>query len=111
MKGGRFNPGQAYVAFSRVKTLQGLNILNFNRLAIKKSNDVHSEMAKLNTKLLQTVHKLKLYDNRVAIALLNVRSITAKLPDITKDDDLKRSSIICFCETWLTPSDPCPVRQ
>ena len=111
MKGGRFNPGQAYVAFSRVKTLQGLHILNFNASAIKKSNDVHKEMVRLNANLLQTVPTLQCHDNHVTIALLNVRSIAAKLPDIANDDSLKCGTIICFCETWLTPSDPSPILQ
>ena len=99
MKGGRFNPGQAYVAFSRVKTLQGLHILNFSASAIKKSNDVHNEMVRLNTKSLQTVPKLQHHDNHVIISLLNVRSINAKQPDIANDDVLKYASILCFCET------------
>ena len=111
MKGGRFNAGQAYVAFSRVKTLQGLHILNFSASAIKKSNDVHSEMIRLNTKLLPTVHKLQCHHNHVTIALLNIRSIVAKLPDIACDDNLKYASILCFCETWLTPPRPSPVVQ
>ena len=111
MKGGRFNPGQAYVAFSRVKTLQGLHILNFNASAIKKSNDAHSEMLRLNTKLLQPEPQLQHRDNHVTISMLNVRSITAKLPDIAKDDGLKYASILCFCETWLTPSQPSPIVQ
>ena len=104
MKGGRFNPGQAYVAFSRVKTLQGLHILNFSASAIKKSNDVHSEMIRLNTNLLQTMPKLQCHDNHVILALLNVRSIVAKLPDIACDGNLKYASVLCFCKTWLTPS-------
>ena len=110
MKRGRFNAGQAYVAFSRVKTLQRLQILNFSASAIKKSNDVHNEMIRLNTKLLQTIPKLQFHHT---IALLNVRSITAKLPDIACDSNLKYASILCFCETWLinsTSAFPCSAK-
>ena len=34
MKGGHFGPGLAYVAFSRVKSLNGLHLINFNPGAI-----------------------------------------------------------------------------
>ena len=58
MKGGCLSPGQAYVAFSRVKTLQGLHICNFNPTAIKCSDKVKEEMTRLNTKLVQFVPDL-----------------------------------------------------
>ena len=110
MKGGRFSPGQAYVAFSRVKTLEGLHILNFNSKAINKSIDVENEMVRLNTNLLQLVPKVSCdSSSHVTIALLNVRSILAKLPDITADHSLRSASLLCFCETWLNASQPSPV--
>ena len=111
MKGGRFSPGQAYVAFSRVKTLQGLHIINFTATAIKASTDVQNEITRLNTKLLPTMPQLQcqsLSSSHVTIALLNVRSIVPKLPDIAADSYLKCASILCFCETWLTKSQPSP---
>ena len=62
MKGGHFSPGQAYVAFSRVKILQGLN---FNAKAIKASSDVQNEMTRLNQPLqsLPQLRHLSLRDN------------------------------------------------
>ena len=110
MKGGRFSPGQAYVAFSRVKTLQGLHILNLNARAIKKSIDVENEMVRLNNNLLEPVPQV-LCDSasHLTIALLNVRSLVTKLPDISSDNTLKSANILCFCETWLNASQPSPV--
>ena len=98
MKGGRFSPGQAYVAFSRVKTLAGLHILNFNNKAIKKSIDVQNEMLRLNSNLLQPLLNDPYH---LTIVLLNVRFLAAKLPDIHADKNLRSASILCFCETWL----------
>ena len=103
MKGSRFS---SYVAFSRVKTLAGLHILNFNRKAIKKSTDVDNEMFRLKSNLLQPVHQISFH---VTIALLNVRSILAKLPDIRADNILMSATILCFCETWLKASQLSPM--
>ena len=111
MKGGRFSPGQAYVAFSRVKTLQGLHILNFNSKAIKASSDVQNEMTRLNNKLLPPsppLQFLSLPETYITVCLLNVRSLIAKLADIEQDVYLKAANVVCFCETWLTASQASP---
>ena len=86
MRGSRFNPGQAYVAFSRVKKLEGLHIVNFNDKAIKASEDVKSEMQRLNENLLDPLTVYTCPDNYITIGLLNVRSLVSKLPDIECDD-------------------------
>ena len=47
---------QAYVAFSRVKKLQGLQILNFNAKTIKSSSNIQNEMVRLNKKCFLPYH-------------------------------------------------------
>ena len=82
-KGGLFSPGQAYVAFSSVKTLTGLHILNFNYQVIKKSIDVENEMVRLNNNVLPPMPQVWCDSaSHLTIALLNVRSLVSKLQDI-----------------------------
>ena len=79
MKGTRFSPGQAYVAFSRVKKLEGLYIVNFNEKAIKASKDVKDEMERLNENLLSPLPVYTCPHNCITLALLNVRSLNASV--------------------------------
>ena len=80
--------------------------MNFNTTAIKTSHKVQQEMDRLNTKLLVTVPSLQycsLSNSHITVALLNVRSIIAKTPDILQDKHLGCANVLCFCETWLSP--------
>ncbi len=96
MIGKRFSPGQVYVALSRVKSLTGLHIVNFDANAIRKSILVDDEMCRLQTKLQSFPCA-----SHVTLVLLNVRSIVA---DIEADFELQSADVLCFCETWLSPS-------
>ena len=68
-------------------------------------------MCRLRSKLLQSVQPLQCFPctTHVTIALLNVRSIVAKLADIEADLELLSADVLGFCETWLSPSQPSPV--
>ena len=80
--------------------------------AIRKSDDVAMEMNRLKKNLIPTLPTLQcasLTGSHVTIALLNVHSITSKLTDLQSEEMLEYASVLCFCETWLKPSDPSPV--
>ena len=108
MKGQAFNTGQAYVAFSRVKTLQGLFIKNFNPASIKVSASVVSEMERLTSnKLLPPLPVPQVVTlpraDWTKIGHLNVRSYLSKLDDIVGDESIAHADIMCFTESFLKP--------
>ena len=72
---------------------------------------VDDETARLRQNLLQTVLQLLCLptSSHINLALLNVRSIIAKLSDIEADTELNSASVLCFCETWSSPDQPSPV--
>ena len=49
---GKFKPGEAYVAFSRVKTLEKLHIINYTQSQIHVSEHVEKEMKRLRKNIL-----------------------------------------------------------
>ena len=88
-----------------MKKLDGLHILNFNPKAIKASQDVKAEMDRLEGNMLSPLPVISSpvsFTGFITIALLNTRSVIAKLPDINQDIILKSAHVLCFTETWLT---------
>ena len=103
---GRFFPGQAYVALSRVRCLDGLHILKFDPAQIHVDCAVVREMERL--------HENPIIDNTEAanpvpfnlqISHLNIRGIKSHTNDLKLDQLVKQSNVLCFCETFLKGED------
>lgn len=86
---GSFMPGQAYVAMSRVKRLDGLFLLGFdNKSSIRANPAVLREIDRLRKDLTQQdgiPAVVSNDDTSLNIHFLNVRSYLKHLPDLKAD--------------------------
>ena len=103
-----FAAGQEYVALSHVRTLQGLQILNYKTSAIRKDKRVQKEMIRLQSKaitlnwpLIPTLQQ----EQWIKICHLNVRGYLNHVSDIKIDPNICSADIMCFTETHLRNSD------
>lgn len=110
MKGSsRFNCGQAYVAMSRVKSLNGLYIKDFDKDGIKTDARIVKTMADMRKQLLDIPDApLMLTMNKpqwLTIGHLNVHYFLEKLPDLLCSAEKSlydEVDVMCFTETYLT---------
>ena len=108
-KGG-FDYGQAYVAFSRVKTLNGLHIMNYCRGQIKVDKKLHSVMEEFRRKQIHTQElSSQRGRNELIITHLNIQGLQAHHEDLEKDGLLTRSDVLCLTETHLKQSSLWPL--
>ena len=103
-----FAAGQAYVALSRVRSLQGLQILNYKLSAIRKDKRVQKEMIRLQSKAITfnwPVIPTLQHEQWIKICHLNVRGYLNHISDIKTDPNICSADIMCFTETHLRNSD------
>ena len=88
---GKFKPGETYVAFSRVKTLDKLHIINYTQSLIHVSEHVEREMKRLRKNILPQMPSNLFHDipGGVKILQLNIGNLKRKMEDIKDDDILK----------------------
>ena len=104
----RKEPHTHYVGLSRVKSLEGLFVLNLAEDKMQVSETVRDEM-----KLLRSDRKLSLSmqfpyafsDTYTQIAFLNARSLHKHICDVRHDFGLMACDMVAFCETRLMLSD------
>ena len=81
---GRFKPGEAYVAFSRVRTLEKLHIINYTQNQIHVSEHVEKEMERLRKNILPQMPS-NLFQNvpgGVKLLHINIGNFKTKIADI-----------------------------
>ena len=99
-----FNPGQMYVAMSRVKTIEGLFFTgNFTASAFICNNKVKEEYTRLrmNENQLPVMPDFFQSDTSLVISLLNIRSLKLHSLDVPHNEFLQSSDILCFTETQI----------
>ena len=84
---GKFRPGEAYVAFSRVRTLQKLHIMNYIQNQIHVSEQVEKKMKRLRKNILPQMPSHLFHDVPGGVKLLhiNIQNFNRKTEDMKND--------------------------
>ena len=101
-------PHVHYVAFSRVKKLEDLYILNMNEAAMALDDDVTIEMQRLRTDAALELCYVPLYkigSDKTKIAFNNARSLHKHYKDVQFEPNVLAADIIGFAETRLCSRD------
>lgn len=95
--------GMAYTALSRLRSLEGLILQDFNEAKIvcdPKVQPALDSMPKMHVKFLQQQH----HD----LILHNIEGLSIHYDDLRNDKRLLNCKVICLTETWITDSNQLP---
>ena len=116
---GRYQKGQAYVAFSRVRTYEGLHIKGYSRHQIKTCGRVRYEMERLRSeKKLPSLPEPMVWSppvDCISIVNLNVQGMNygsrTKKTDVQMDKEIQKVDILCLTETHFEDTQVVDVKN
>ena len=93
---GNLKPGEAYVAFCRVRTLEKLHITNYTQSQIHASEHVEIEMKRLRKNILPQMPSNLFHDVPGGVKLfhINIGNFNRKIEDMKNDDIFQNADII-----------------
>ena len=109
-KKGSYQKGQAYVACSRVTSLEGLHIKNYCVGQIKVEKDIDAEMETMRKQPIKPLPQPKLPGTScdIRFAHLNIHGLMKrnidKTDDMALDNVIQCVEVLCLSETHLDPS-------
>ena len=100
---GKLKPAQAYVAFSRVRTIEKLYIINYTQNQINVSEHIEKEMKRLRKNILPQMPSNLFHNVPGGVKLLhiNIGNFKRKIADMKNDDIYQNADIISLNETHL----------
>lgn len=98
-----FSAGQAYVALSRVTSIENLIIQNFKATAINAKSDIDENLEAME-KYIET--PLTRPDASLKVCLFNIQGLDAHILDLKQDRRMLDADLICLTETRLQHNTP-----
>ncbi len=105
---GIFKPGMAYVALSRVTSLSGLHIMDFDPSAIYCDADVKEALSAMPTLDISQqqplLHQVPMQPHpSLTVVHHNIQGVLPHLKDFKCNPEMTLADIVCLTETWLKP--------
>lgn len=99
---GIFQAGMAYVALSRVPSLQGLQLKDFDPSLIYCNRLVQNTMLNMTKCNVQSANELLYTDMNFTVLHHNTQSLFCHHEDITSNPEFMNTDIICLTETCIS---------
>ena len=96
-------PAMAYVALSRVSSIDGMYLVDYDSSKIVCDKGIAKEIAKMPLCDLSASNPITNVDHNkyFIIAHHNIQSLNAHIDDLRLNKELRKAHVICLSETWL----------